>query len=130
MAKNTKILIGILVVVLIVIGVWLFYLSRNKTSNNQLSNPASAYCENQGGKLEIREDNNGNQYGVCIFANGNECEEWAFYKGECNKEGKKEKPSTCKNLCGDGICQEIVCMAIGCPCAETLSSCPQDCKNR
>jgi hypothetical protein len=34
----------------------------------------------------------------------------------------------CKDLCGDGICQEIVCMAIGCPCAETPESCPQDCK--
>ena len=33
----------------------------------------------------------------------------------------------CRNLCGDGVCQEIVCMAIGCPCAETVSSCPQDC---
>jgi hypothetical protein len=36
---------------------------------------------------------------------------------------------TCKNMCGDGICAEIVCLAIGCPCSETVSSCPQDCKN-
>ncbi|MBU5575397.1 MAG: hypothetical protein QXF15_02065 [Candidatus Aenigmatarchaeota archaeon] len=41
----------------------------------------------------------------------------------------KEIPETCKNLCGDGICQEIVCMAIGCPCPETKESCPQDCGN-
>lgn len=34
----------------------------------------------------------------------------------------------CKNLCGDGICQEVVCLAIGCPCAETKESCPQDCE--
>jgi hypothetical protein len=34
----------------------------------------------------------------------------------------------CEDLCGDGKCQEIVCMAIGCPCAETKESCPQDCK--
>lgn len=34
----------------------------------------------------------------------------------------------CKNLCGDEICQEIVCLAIGCPCPETKESCPQDCK--
>ncbi|PIU21068.1 MAG: hypothetical protein COT15_04195 [Candidatus Diapherotrites archaeon CG08_land_8_20_14_0_20_34_12] len=39
----------------------------------------------------------------------------------------KEKLETCKDLCGDGICQEIVCQAIGCPCAETEESCPQDC---
>jgi hypothetical protein len=33
----------------------------------------------------------------------------------------------CKDLCGDGICQEVVCMAVGCPCAETAESCPEDC---
>jgi len=33
----------------------------------------------------------------------------------------------CKNLCGDGICQEITCMAIGCPCPETPETCPEDC---
>ncbi len=34
----------------------------------------------------------------------------------------------CKDLCGDGTCQEIVCMAIGCPCAESPERCPSDCK--
>lgn len=34
---------------------------------------------------------------------------------------------TCKNLCGDGICQRFVCLAIGCPCAETEETCPSDC---
>lgn len=34
----------------------------------------------------------------------------------------------CKNLCGDNQCQEVVCQAIGCPCAETKATCPQDCK--
>lgn len=34
----------------------------------------------------------------------------------------------CKDLCGNGKCEEIVCMAIGCPCSESHESCPQDCK--
>ena len=34
---------------------------------------------------------------------------------------------SCRNMCGDGVCQEIVCMAIGCPCAETAETCPEDC---
>jgi len=34
----------------------------------------------------------------------------------------------CKDQCGDGVCQEIVCLAIGCPCAETKESCSQDCQ--
>ena len=48
-----------------------------------LPNPASAYCEEQGYRLEIRTDEEGNQYGVCIFPDGSECDEWAFYRGEC-----------------------------------------------
>ncbi len=49
----------------------------------ELANPASVYCEEQGGKLEIRTDENGDQYGVCVFEDGSACEEWAFFRGEC-----------------------------------------------
>jgi len=41
----------------------------------------------------------------------------------CSSGGEE----ACKNLCGDGTCEEVVCMAIGCPCAESAQSCPQDC---
>lgn len=41
---------------------------------------------------------------------------------------KETARSACKDLCGDGTCQEIVCMAVGCPCAESPQRCPQDCK--
>lgn len=49
----------------------------------QLANPASVYCEEQGGTLDIRSDEQGNQNGVCVFDDGTECEEWAYYRGEC-----------------------------------------------
>jgi len=48
-----------------------------------MANPASVYCEEQGGRLEIRTDDSGGQAGYCIFADGSECEEWAFFRGEC-----------------------------------------------
>lgn len=48
-----------------------------------LPNPASKFCVDQGYKLEMRKDDQGNEYGVCIFDDGNECEEWAFFRGEC-----------------------------------------------
>lgn len=48
-----------------------------------LPNPASAYCTAQGGNLEIRTDADGAQSGVCVFADGSECEEWAYFRGEC-----------------------------------------------
>lgn len=36
----------------------------------------------------------------------------------------------CENLCGDGICQEVVCLGSGCPCPETPENCPIDCEKR
>lgn len=47
-----------------------------------MANPASVYCEEQGGAIELREAEGGT-YGVCIFEDGSECDEWAFYGGEC-----------------------------------------------
>lgn len=34
-------------------------------------------------------------------------------------------PSTC----GDNICQDVTCMAMGCPVPESPSNCPQDCNS-
>jgi hypothetical protein len=34
----------------------------------------------------------------------------------------------CKDVCGNGSCEEMVCMAAGCPCPESAESCPSDCK--
>lgn len=53
-----------------------------------LPNPASVFCEEQGHTLEIRTDADGNQYGVCVFAQGGECDEWAYFRGECGPEGE------------------------------------------
>jgi hypothetical protein len=48
-----------------------------------MPNPASAYCEEQGFKLEIRTAADGSQAGYCVFPDGSECDEWAYYRGEC-----------------------------------------------
>src|SRR3989338_9433575 len=48
-----------------------------------LANPASVNCEEKGGKLKIKTDSSGNQYGLCKFTDGSECEEWAYFRGEC-----------------------------------------------
>jgi putative hemolysin len=47
-----------------------------------LPNPASVFCEEQGGTVETR-SGSGGEYGVCVFDDGSECDEWAFYRGEC-----------------------------------------------
>lgn len=52
------------------------------TPNTQIANPASVNCINLGGELEIRKDEEKNEYGVCI-REGKECEEWELFRGEC-----------------------------------------------
>ena len=50
---------------------------------SELANPASVYCEEQGGTIDMRTDASGGQYGVCQFDDGSECEDWAYFRGEC-----------------------------------------------
>jgi putative hemolysin len=47
-----------------------------------VANPASVFCTEQGYELEIRDEAAG-QVGYCIFPDGSECEEWAFFNGDC-----------------------------------------------
>ncbi len=55
-----------------------------------LPNPASVYCEEQGYKSEIRTAEDGSQSGVCVFPDGSECDEWAFYRKECGPADESE----------------------------------------
>ena len=44
-----------------------------------MANPASVYCEEQGGTVEMREGEGG-VYGMCVFADGSEIDEWEFFR--------------------------------------------------
>ncbi len=51
-----------------------------------------------------------------------------FYARHIPQNGEVTTGGACTNQCGNGRCEEMVCLAVGCPCAETSESCPQDCK--
>lgn len=40
---------------------------------------------------------------------------------------RNNRGGLCKDMCGDGVCQQIVCQGENCPCAETPIVCPGDC---
>lgn len=61
----------------------------NGEKDMAIANPASVYCQKSGGSSQIRTLPTGAQYGVCEFTDGNVCEEWAMYKGECPVGGLK-----------------------------------------
>ena len=92
---NKKILIGLLVIVGIIFisGCAQQLIERpDKIEKTQIANPASVYCEKQGYTLEIRTNEGGSQTGYCIFDDGTECEEWAYFRGECPIPETKATP--------------------------------------
>ena len=57
------------------------------TGNNVwIANPASTYCVEQEWEIEIREEADGGQYGVCKFKDGTEVEEWEYFRANHKDE--------------------------------------------
>ena len=48
-----------------------------------MANPASVNCVQKGGTLRLETGGDGGQYGVCVFADNRQCEEWAMMRGQC-----------------------------------------------
>ncbi|MDD4151964.1 MAG: DUF333 domain-containing protein [Candidatus Gracilibacteria bacterium] len=66
----------------------------NETENvslgtTSIANPASTYCVEKGGSLQIKKKADGREYGICVFDDNRMCEEWSMYRGECPIGGKK-----------------------------------------
>ncbi len=59
------------------------------TSQASLANPASENCIAKGGQLRIETAGDGGQYGVCLFEDNRQCEEWALLRGDCPVGGLK-----------------------------------------
>jgi putative hemolysin len=54
-----------------------------------LPNPASANCIKKGGKVVIEKRGDGGEYGICLFEDNRQCEEWAMFRGNCPVGGIK-----------------------------------------
>jgi len=74
-------LLAVSIIVLALLAV--FVSDHPKEDEGQLANPASVFCEENNYTLDIR-TSAGGQYGVCMFPDGSECDEWAFFRGECS----------------------------------------------
>ena len=67
--------------------------TKSDTPQANVPNPASVYCQEQGNRLEIRIAADGGQNGVCIFPNGSQCDEWAYFRRECGPVNRSIDPS-------------------------------------
>ncbi len=105
--QNILTVVGIVVVVLVILyapPIQKQNLSDSESGNIPenvgIANPASQACVEKGYTLDIRKDEGGNETGFCVFSDGTECEEWAFFRGECAYGGglgsvKDEKYAGC-----------------------------------
>ena len=93
--KNLKVIVTTLMIGISVIGMsasFSFRKNRNKNTTSKpapavgTANPASAYCEKQGGKPIIVKGSKG-EYGVCQLKDGTTIEEWEYYR----QNNKSEK---------------------------------------
>lgn len=55
----------------------------------ELANPASQNCISKGGTLQMAKRGDGGEYGICVFNDNRQCEEWALLRGECPEGGRK-----------------------------------------
>ena len=58
--------------------------ARAQAPAPQLANPASRNCVAKGGAAVMQTAPGGGQYGVCVFADHRQCEEWALLRGQCH----------------------------------------------
>jgi len=85
--------LSISILVLIVIGIVYYFGFYKKEApedqGSQLANPAAVYCLDQGGTSNSLEFEKGTK-SFCSFGDGSECEEWDFYRKDC-QEGDLKK---------------------------------------
>jgi len=55
----------------------------------QLANPASVNCVEQGGRPVVERAPAGGEFGVCLFEDNRQCEEWALLRGHCPVGGRR-----------------------------------------
>ena len=99
-----------------------------ETGGTGLPNPASVYCEEQGGTLKMVETDAGTQ-GICVLEDGTECDEWAYFRGECPELEKtfckpEQRGTVACTMDYRPVCgwfnESILCIKY--PCAATYSN--------
>jgi putative hemolysin len=62
---------------------------QTEEESPQLANPASENCIKHGGSTSIERRGDGGEYGICLFEDNRQCEEWAMFRGDCPVGGVK-----------------------------------------
>ena len=104
MMKPTRIL-GLAAAILflaIVAAIVLFAPSGQEGPETDLANPSAVWCVEQGYSYEIRTEEDGSQFGVCILSDGTEQDAWeAYYAAHPEYPGNNAPASPLELTRGD-----------------------------
>lgn len=80
-----KKLLRILLIIVILAGgaCFYYYLPTGNTKTTEITNPASVFCQQNSGTLEITTDLNWNQNWICHLPDWTICDERLYFRGEC-----------------------------------------------
>ncbi len=101
--KNNIIITTIIFIIFILTGGTIFLFDQKKqqvseamqnTEKTDIANPASINCEKKGGVISIEKKPTGGEYGVCVFEDKRQCEEWTLMRSECPEGGAEIKDYT------------------------------------
>lgn len=56
--------------------------SASASDPASLANPAAVYCQQNNGRIVIRQTTQG-EAGYCVFSDFSACEEWSYYRNQC-----------------------------------------------
>ena len=64
---------------------------RSRATDVRLGTRESCLCAfaDVGGRLVVEKSPTGGQFGVCLFEDNHQCEEWALLRGECPVGGRR-----------------------------------------
>lgn len=82
--------------------------------SGSLANPASVYCAQNGGVSEIVTAPDGSQGGICVFPDGSQCDEWAYFRGQC-APGQSSSNCSSSSPCQINASSENVTITVSVP---------------
>lgn len=89
--------------------------AKEKTKEQmQVANPATLNCMNTTGASWTTREGDSGQIGICTFADGSWCEEWAYMRGQC-------APGLNMTLCKGQFWGKSVCPSDYSPVCVTLA---------
>jgi putative hemolysin len=96
--RNLKALVAVCFIGLLMLGCAQKQQNQTVNDNATIANPASVFCAENGGTLQITTAADGSQGGLCVFPNGSKCDEWAYYRGECSPSNQTVTQNVSTNV--------------------------------